>query len=116
MASLVHEATVFSFGELLSSDSYLLTGLSIANGLTAILVLLIAVAILLRGRAVAPAMAFFVVSAAASAWLFCFALMYASRHPQLAIAWARAAVVPIGVISAAALHFTIRSLRTAQRR
>ncbi|HEX7420761.1 MAG TPA: histidine kinase N-terminal 7TM domain-containing protein, partial [Thermoanaerobaculia bacterium] len=104
------------FGEIFSSSSYILTGLSVANGLTAAIVLLIGLAILLRGRTAPPAKAFFVITLASSAWLICSALMFSSRHPDLASLWARAAVIPVGVIAAAALHFTIRNLRPLQRR
>ncbi|MGZ8852760.1 MAG: PAS domain S-box protein, partial [Thermoanaerobaculia bacterium] len=107
---------MFSFGELLSGGSYLLTGLSVANGLTAALVLVIGIGILLKGKAAPPAIAFFIVAAAAAAWLVCFAMMFASPTPELAIAWARAGLVPIGVIGAATLHFTIRNVRPVQRR
>jgi diguanylate cyclase (GGDEF)-like protein/PAS domain S-box-containing protein len=107
---------VFSFGDLLSGGSYMLTGLSVANGLTAAAVLLIGAAILLRGKTAPPAMAFFVVTAAAAAWLFSYAMMFASPGPYLAIAWARVGIIPIGVIAAAALHFTIRNLRPVRRR
>jgi diguanylate cyclase (GGDEF)-like protein/PAS domain S-box-containing protein len=107
---------VSSFGELLSGGSYLLTGLSVANGLTAGLVLVIGIGILLKGKMAPPAIAFCIVAAAAAAWLVCFAMMFASQTPELAIAWARAGLVPIGVIGAATLHFTIRNFRPLQRR
>jgi diguanylate cyclase (GGDEF)-like protein/PAS domain S-box-containing protein len=84
--------------------------------LTAALVLVIGIGILLKGKMAPPAIAFFIVAAAAAAWLVCFAMMFASRTPELAIAWARAGLVPIGVIGAATLHFTIRNVRPLQRR
>ena len=104
------------FGEIFSTSSYLLTGLSVANGFTAAIVLLTGLTILLRGRTAPPALAFFVITLAASAWLVCSALMFASRRTEIAMMWARAAVVPVGIIAAAALHFTIRNLRPLQRR
>ena len=107
---------MLSLGELFSSSSYLATGLSVAYGLTAAIVLLAGVAILMRGRTAPPALAFFVITLASSAWLVCSAMMFASRLPELAIIWARAAVVPVGIIAAAALHFTIRNLRPMPRR
>ncbi len=107
---------MFSFGEPFSSGSYLLTGLSVANGVTAILVLLIAVAILLRGRMAPAALAFFIVAVSSSGWLIFSALMLASAHAGLAIGWARASIFPIGLIAAAALHFAIRHLRPLRRR
>ncbi|HEX9161798.1 MAG TPA: EAL domain-containing protein [Thermoanaerobaculia bacterium] len=105
-----------SFNELLSSGSYAPTGLSVANGITAGLVLLIGIAILLRGRTAAPAVAFFAITVATASWLLCSALMFASPDARIATLWARFAVVPIGVIAAAALHFTFRNVRPSLRR
>lgn len=88
-----------TFGELFSTGSYLLTGLSVAHGLTAVVVLLIGTAILLRGKTAPPAVAFFIITASASVWLACSAMMFAARRPELATAWARLGILPMGFIA-----------------
>jgi diguanylate cyclase (GGDEF)-like protein/PAS domain S-box-containing protein len=102
---------VSGLSQLISRDSYLLTGLSVANGLTAAAVLAIGLVILWRGRSAPLSRAFFAGATASSAWLICFALMYASRTAAVAVWWARLAAVPIGLIAATAVHFTIWNLR-----
>src|SRR5437870_1074541 len=83
-----------------------MTGLVVANCLTAALVLLVGIAILLRGKRSPPAAVFFVVSLSAAMWLACFALMFAAREAWVALTWARLAQLPVCILGAAGLHLT----------
>ncbi|HSP16731.1 MAG TPA: EAL domain-containing protein [Thermoanaerobaculia bacterium] len=103
------------FGALVTSNNYVVTGLSVANGLAAVVVLAIAVSILIRARTSALTLAFSAGTAAAAAWLICFAFMFSARSAQIAITWARLSAIPIGLIAATALHLTVWNVRPQRR-
>jgi diguanylate cyclase (GGDEF)-like protein/PAS domain S-box-containing protein len=106
---------VSAFGQLVSSSNYVLTGLSVANGLAALVVLAIAVSILLRTRTAPLTLAFFAGTTAAAAWLVCFAFMFSARSAQVALTWARLSAIPVGLIAATGLHLTIWNVRPQRK-
>ena len=101
--------------DIASGGNYALTGLSIANAITACFVLLVGTATFLRGRRSSTAALFFVICIASGAWLLSFAAMYAAVHPAVALVWARIAQVPVGIVAASAFHFMLLYLGRERR-
>ena len=99
------------FGELLSTGSYALTVHSAANAVAALLTLVVAASVFYRARTAALAVAFCTGTAAAAMWLICLAFMFASKTADVAIWWLRVSAIPLGLIGATALHFTVWSAR-----
>ena len=90
---------------LFAGGSYGATGLASAAAFSALAILIIGVAVSLRGRASTAGILFFVITAAVSAWLGSFALMYASRTADVATFWARAGNLAAAFIAPAVFHF-----------
>jgi hypothetical protein len=97
-----------------SSGSYVATGLSVATAISATIILAIGTLILVRGRESATSTVFFLLTVVASGWLFCFAMMYAAQTPAVALWWARASRLSMGLLPAAAFHFA--ALQAPSRR
>jgi diguanylate cyclase (GGDEF)-like protein/PAS domain S-box-containing protein len=83
---------------------------------TGTLVLLLASAVLLRQRGVAPARNFALVLFLIAGWLFSFSAMYASTLREAQVAWARTGFLLITPIAAAIYHFSVALLKRTERR
>jgi diguanylate cyclase (GGDEF)-like protein/PAS domain S-box-containing protein len=79
---------------------------AIATGVTGFAILLLGIAVLLRGRASRIAALFFAITAAVSGWLFAFSLMYASGSDSRALFFARVATFSAAFIPGAVFHFS----------
>src|SRR5207237_7285863 len=94
-----------------------LAALAIATGTTALAILLLGIAVLVRGRATTVASLFFAISASVSGWLFGFALMYSATGDSRALLFARVATAFAAFIPRAVFHFSVVfAARLRQRR
>jgi len=84
-----------------------LAALAIATGTTALAILLLGIAVLVRGRATTVASLFFAISASVSGWLFGFALMYSATGDSRALLFARVATAFAAFIPGAVFHFSV---------
>ncbi|HUP63486.1 MAG TPA: EAL domain-containing protein [Thermoanaerobaculia bacterium] len=92
---------------ILSSTSYAATGLSIATGVTAAVVLAAGLLVFGRSRRSAPAVLFLLVEALAASWLLALALTYAAPDERTALWWGRGAQLPMALLPAAVLHLAM---------
>lgn len=97
-----------------TGGNYVATGLSVATAISAAITLAIGFAILVRGRESSISTVFFLITILSAFWLTCFSMMYASENAVVALWWARASRLPIGLLPAAAFHFA--ALQSAGRR
>ena len=75
--------------------------------LTAISVLVAGATVFIRERFSRVSLAFFVLAVACTIWLFCFAMMYCSTLPQVALWWAKLAYLGVPFIPAAIYHVSV---------
>jgi diguanylate cyclase (GGDEF)-like protein/PAS domain S-box-containing protein len=90
---------------LLAPGSYAANALSFATALAAAAILLLGLAVLMRGRGVPASTLFFLVTLADAGWLTSFAAMYGATDPAVALLWARLGYVFGSLIPAAVFHF-----------
>jgi len=79
--------------------------------LTAAAVFLLAIAVVIRERASAVSLIFFLPALSISIWLFAFSWMYAAIDASAALWWAKAAYLGVACIPAGIYHFAVAVLR-----
>ncbi|HYM61026.1 MAG TPA: EAL domain-containing protein [Thermoanaerobaculia bacterium] len=89
-----------------SASGYEPNGLAYAGALTAAVILILGVAVLIRGRGALLSVLFFAISLTSSGWLCGYSLMYAATANPVALFWARATHVMIALTPPAVFHFT----------
>ena len=87
--------------------SYSVTGLSVTTAIAAALTLAVGLFLLRRRGWTRSTSLFVLVNAIAAAWLVGFALTYSATTEAVALFWARAAQLPLALLSAAALHLAV---------
>jgi len=90
---------------LLAAGTYSPNALTFATALASLAILILGLAVLTRGRGIAPSRLFFVVTLAAAGWLAAFSVMYAAGNAEVAHFWARAGYLFGALIPAAVFHF-----------
>src|SRR5437763_1634431 len=80
-------------------------GLALAAAFSAAAIVILGIAVAVRGRMSAPGMLFGAITLAIGGWLGSFALMYASRSAEAALFWARAGNFAAALIAPAIFHF-----------
>jgi diguanylate cyclase (GGDEF)-like protein/PAS domain S-box-containing protein len=94
-------------GSLAALFTFLQNGFAIATAVTGVAILLLSVAVLVRGRGAAIAALFFGIALTVSGWLFAFSLMYASRDDVHALFLARAGTFIAALIPGAVFQFSV---------
>jgi len=89
-------------------------GLALATLFTAVAILALGVAVVVRARGSMLSLLFLAISVASAGWLAGFSAVYASHDPGRAIAWARVASFFSCLIPAATFHFS--AVYVGQRR
>jgi diguanylate cyclase (GGDEF)-like protein/PAS domain S-box-containing protein len=79
--------------------------LAVASLFTAVAILVLGIAVAIRARATLAGLLFFGICVGAGGWLGCFARVYATGSPIVALEWARFGTFFIGVIPACMYHF-----------
>src|SRR5262245_17587233 len=90
---------------LFAGGTYVAHALSIAAAFSALVILILGIAVGVRGRASAAGVLFFAATAAASGWLASFSLMYASQLAGAALVWARVGNFFAALVTPAIFHF-----------
>src|SRR5581483_353118 len=94
---------------------YAANPLALATAITAAVAFCLGAGVALRGRGARGSILFSLITASAAAWLGCFALMYSSLSPHVALLWARAGHVAAALIPAIILNFVSVYTGTRQR-
>ena len=97
-----------------SINHYGATGLSIATALTAGFALAAGLFVYGRNRESATTRLFLIIEVIAVWWLAALALGYSASSPATALFWARAAQLPLSLLSAAVFHFALANGRRQQ--
>jgi diguanylate cyclase (GGDEF)-like protein/PAS domain S-box-containing protein len=74
---------------------------------TAVAILALGLAVLVRGRSSIASQTFFGICAGAAGWLGCYARCYVAVDPVIALEWARFGTFFIGLIAPSMFHFTV---------
>ena len=74
--------------------------------ITAVAILALGIAVLVRGRGSIASQLFFGICVGASGWLGCYARVYLATDPVVALEWSRFGTFFIGLIPASMFHFT----------
>ena len=101
---------------ILDSTSYSFNVYVIPPLVTAAAMFLLGLLVMVRERGSREAWQFSLLAATICIWLFCFSLMYLSRHERLALVWAKSAYLGINFIPAALYHFTVVVTRSRRWR
>ena len=99
----------------MATGAYAFSPYAIPVALTTVLMLAFGARVLMR-RLSSVSISFFILCAAASEWLFCFAWMYSTKDQAVALHWARMAYIGVPLLPAAIYHFTVRMLRIERPR
>ncbi|HEY0371859.1 MAG TPA: PAS domain S-box protein [Thermoanaerobaculia bacterium] len=103
------------FEALFVPDAYAASPLSVATALSALAILLLGAGVLWRGRTRGASTLFCVLAGVTAGWLGAWALMYASRAEDVALAWARLGYAFGVMIPAAMFHFAARLIGRDRR-
>jgi diguanylate cyclase (GGDEF)-like protein/PAS domain S-box-containing protein len=103
-------------GRLLDPESYVSSAYAIPLLLTAAATFLLGLSGVVRERASRVALLFCLIPLTMDVWLVCFSLMFSSRDPVVAAAWAKIAHVGIPFIPPAIYHFTVAVTYADERR
>jgi diguanylate cyclase (GGDEF)-like protein/PAS domain S-box-containing protein len=90
---------------LFAGGTYGANGLALAAAFSAAAIVMLGIAVAVRGRMSAPGMLFAAITLAIGGWLGSFAFMYASRNDAAALFWARAGNFAAALIAPAIFHF-----------
>ena len=99
------------FAEVLNAQNYQSNLFALPPFITASILLALGFLVRDREQRTHTTAAFFVMTATAALWLFCYSLMYCAANAAVAIFWSQIGQVGVNLIPAAVYHFAASSLQ-----